>query len=115
MRINNNNPLDLSGADGEQIKVIVEETAGNPLLVSYAMKGRSGSLSPNGSSDSFDFTLDKASENPALITMLFTFTGSNGHYDVTVQGNPQGQTSFYSVIQRFNIPGNSISYTFDIN
>jgi hypothetical protein len=114
MRINNNNALDLSGVQGEDIGVTVEETAGNPVLVSYALKGRTASLSPNGSRDSFSFKLDKGAENPALLTMLFTFTGSNGHYDITVQGDPREQTSHFSVIQRFNIPGNSITYTFDI-
>ncbi len=114
MRINNNNSLDLSGVDGESITVTVEETAGNPLLVSYALNGRTASLSPNGSTDSFGFPLDKTGRNPTLLTMLFTFTGSNGHYDITVQGSQGGQTSNYSVIQRFNIPGNSITYTFDI-
>jgi hypothetical protein len=114
MRINNNNQLDLSGADGEEIAVTVEETAGNPLLVSYALNGRKASLSPNGSSDSFRFRLNKAERDPTLLTVLFTFTGSNGHYDITFAGDPGGQTSHYSVIQRFHIPGNSITATFDI-
>jgi hypothetical protein len=114
MRINNNNPLDLSGANSENITVTVEEAAGNLLLVSYALNGKTGSLSPDVSKDSFQFSLDLNEKNPTLLTMLMTFTAENGHYDLTVQGDPQGQTSHFSVIRRFHVPGNSITYTFDI-
>ena len=114
MRVHNGNALDLSGAQGEQITVTVEETTGKPLLVSYTRNGtHTGSLSPGNSSDSFSFQLDKAERDPTILTMLFTFTGSDDHYDITVRGQG-GDTSLFAVVQDFNVPGDSITYTIDI-
>lgn len=114
MIINNNNPLDLSGADGENITVDVEEAGGNPLLVSYTLNGRTAALSPNGTSDSFSFPLRRSDRDPTLLTILFTFGDSNGHYDIAVSGDRGNQVSHFAVVQRFHIPGNAITYTFDI-
>jgi hypothetical protein len=114
MRVNNNNALDLSGAQGEEITVTVEETTGKPLLVSYTLNGRNASLSPAGSKDSFSFRLDKSDRDPTLLTMLFTFSGSDDHYDIDLQGDSGGQTSHHEVIQEFDVPGDSITYTIDI-
>lgn len=113
MRVHNGNALDLSGTQGEAITVTVEETTGKPLLVSYTRNGATGSLSPDKSSDSFHFKLDKSERDPTLLTMLFTFTGSDDHYNIFVQGEG-GDTSRFAVVQDFNVPGDSITYTIDI-
>jgi hypothetical protein len=113
MRVHNGNALDLSGAQGEQITVTVEETTKKPLLVSFTINGKPGSLSPGKSSDSFSFQLDKGERDPTLLTMLFTFTGSDDHYNIFVQGQG-GDTSRFAVVQDFNVPGDSITYTIDI-
>lgn len=114
MRIHNGNALDLSGTNGEGITVTVEETTGKPLLVSFERNLiETGSLSPDKSSDSFTFNLDKSERDPTLLTMLFTFTGSDDHYDIVVKGQG-GDTSRFAVIQDFDVPGDSITYTIDI-
>src|SRR6185503_16109310 len=115
MRVHNGNPLDLSGGQGEDITVTVAETTGKPLLVSYDRNGvATGSLSPGQSSDSFHFPLDKGERDPTRLTMLFTFTGSDDHYDIVVRGSQGGDTSRFAVVQDFSVPGDSITYTFDI-
>ena len=115
MRVHNGNALDLSGAQGEQITVTVAETTGKPLLVSFDRNGvKTGSLDPGKSSDSFTFDLDRNERDPTRLTMLFTFTGSDDFYDIVVQGDPGGDTSQFAVAQDFNVPGDSITYTFDI-
>ena len=114
MRVHNGNALDLSGAQGEQITVTVRETTGKPLLVSFDRNGvATGSLDPGQSSDSFSFRLDQNERDPTLLTMLFTFTGSDDHYDIIVHGQG-GDTSRFAVFQDFNVPGDSITYTIDI-
>jgi hypothetical protein len=115
MRVHNGNALDLSGPQGEQITVTVAETTGKPLLVSYDRNDvKTGSLDPSKSSDSFDFQLDRNERDPTRLTMLFTFTGSDDFYDIVVQGDQGGDTSQFAVAQNFNVPGDSITYTFDI-
>lgn len=114
MNVHNGNALDLSGKDGEEITVTVRETTGKPLLVSFTRNGiETGSLSPNKSSDSFKFNLDKSERDPTLLTMLFTFSGSDDHYSIVVRGEG-GDTSRFAVFQDFNVPGDSITYTIDI-
>jgi hypothetical protein len=114
MRVHNGNALDLSGIQGEEITVTVEETTGKPLLVSYSRNGvDTGSLLPNQSSDSFKFNLDKNERDPTLLTMLFTFTGSDDHYNIFINGQG-GDTSRFAMAQDFNVPGDSITYTIDI-
>jgi hypothetical protein len=115
MRVHNGNALDLSGAQGEQITVTVAETTGKPLLVSFDRNGvQTGSLDPGKASDSFGFPLDRNERDPTRLTMLFTFTGSDDFYDIVVQGDQGGDTSQFAVAQDFNVPGDSITYTFDI-
>ena len=114
MHVHNGNALDLSGKDGEEITVTVEETTGKPLLVSFTRNGtETGSLSPEQSSDSFKFNLDKSERDPTLLTLLFTFTGSDDHYNIFITGEG-GDTSRFAVVQDFNVPGDSITYTIDI-
>ena len=114
MNVHNGNALDLSGAQGEQITVTVEETTGKPLLVSYDRNGiETGSLSPDKSSDSFFFNLDKAERDPTRLTMLFTFSGADDNYFIVVSGQG-GDKSEFEVAQNFGVPGDSITYTIDI-
>ena len=114
MKVHNGNALDLSGTQGEEITVTVRETTGKPLLVSFERNLIvTGSLSPNEPSDSFKFNLDKGERDPTLLTMLFTFTGSDDHYDIVIRGEG-GDTSRNAVFQDFDVPGDSITYTFDI-
>jgi hypothetical protein len=114
MNVHNGNALDLSGKDGEEITVTVEETTGKPLLVSFSRNGiETGSLSPDKSSDSFSFRLNRGERDPTLLTMLFTFTGSDDNYFIVVRGQG-GDTSQFEVAQNFGVPGDSITYTIDI-
>ena len=116
MNIHNNNPLDLSGADEEIITVTVEENTGKPLLCSFVRNLlHKGSLDPDLSSDSFTFPLDQGERDPTLLTLLFTFTGSDDHYHIEVSGSEGGPTSHFDVVQEFEVPGDSITYTFDIH
>ncbi len=115
MKVRNGNALDLAGAQGEKITVTVEETTGKPLLVSFDRNGvETGSLDPGKQSDCFEFNLDRGERDPTRLTMLFTFTGSDDFYDIVVQGDPNGDTSQFAVAQDFNVPGDAITYTFDI-
>jgi hypothetical protein len=114
MNVHNGNALDLSGQNGEEITVTVEETTGKPLLVSFTRNSiATGSLSPDKSRDSFKFTLDRNEGEPTLLTMLFTFTGSDDNYFIVVRGEG-GDESQFEVTQDFGVPGDSITYTIDI-
>jgi hypothetical protein len=113
MKIRNNNPLDLEGADGEKITVEVSSN-GTRNLVSYTLDGQTSSLSDQSTS-SLSFVLNKAQHDPSVLTMLFTFSEPDkGNYDLAVSGSAGGQTSHYSVTQFFGIPGDSISFTIDV-
>jgi hypothetical protein len=108
MQIRNNNPLDLTGVDGEQITVrAVSKLAGD--TVSYALDGEKGGILP----DPFTFHLDKAEHDPSVLTLVFTFVGAGGRFDVTVTGSDNGPESFFTFNQ-FGVPAGSISYTFDV-
>ncbi|HKS28112.1 MAG TPA: hypothetical protein VJS44_09845 [Pyrinomonadaceae bacterium] len=114
MRVMNNNPLDLQGANQETITVTVD-SSGTENLVSYTLDGNSASLPTGVSHSSFNFKLDRQRRDPSLLTMLFTFSGSaDGRYDITVRGSGGGDVSDFSVGQFFAIPGNSITYTIDV-
>lgn len=114
MKIRNNNPLDLEGANGETITVEVRST-GTRHLVSYTLDGQTSSMPSNQQVASFSFVLNKAAHDPSVLTMLFTFSEPDGgNYDITVSGSGGGSTSHYSVTQFFGIPGDSISYTIDV-
>lgn len=115
MKIRNNNPLDLEGRDGEVITVDVQST-GTKHLVSRTLDGQTSSAPSDGSSSILSFSLNKATHDPSVLTMLFTFSESDGgNYDISVRGNAAGgQTSHFSVSQFFGIPGDSISYTIDV-
>lgn len=113
MRMRNNNPLDLEGADNEQITVAVR-SSGTKHLVSFTLNGATSSLPSDDATSQLSFTLGKEND-PTVLTMLFTFSeGDGGNYDITVSGSGGGQVAHYSVTQFFGIPGDSISYTFDV-
>jgi uncharacterized protein YndB with AHSA1/START domain len=114
MKIRNNNPLDLEGADGEKITVEVH-SVGTKHLVSYTLDGETASMPSDQPTSTLSFTLNKGKHDPSILTMLFTFSEQDGgNYDITVTGSGGGQTSHYSVTQFFGIPGDAISYTFDV-
>jgi hypothetical protein len=114
MKIMNNNPLDLRGRDGEIIDVEIKST-NTTHLVSRVLDGQRGSQPSNSSVSKFSFQLDKTQFDPSILTMLFTFSSQNdGSYEITVSGDPNGQTSHFSVAQLFGIPGDAITYTVDV-
>jgi hypothetical protein len=108
MRILNNNALDLAGDDKERITVkAVSKKPGD--TVAHALDGSSGGALPNP----FTFTLDKSSRDPSVLTLVFTFVGSDGSFDITVKGSNGGPTSFYT-FRQFGVAVGSVSYTFDV-
>lgn len=108
MQIRNNNALDLTAEDGEQITIkAVSKKAGD--TVAFALDGVGGGALPNP----FTFTLDKTQNNPSVLTLVFTFVGGGGAFDVTVSGSKGGPDSFFTFNQ-FGVAAGSISYTFDI-
>ena len=108
MKIRNNNDLDLAGDDGEQITV--EATPRKPGdTVAYALDGVKGGALPNP----FRFKLDKAKNDPSVLTLVFTFVGSNGAFEINVTGSNGGPTSFYT-FEQFGVAVGSISYTIDV-
>jgi hypothetical protein len=114
MRVMNNNPLDLQGADKEAISVTVD-SSGTQNLVSYTIDGQTNNLPTGVSHSSFSFILDKKRSDPSLLTMLFTFSGTEkGRYVITIKGSAGGDTSRFAVEQFFAIPGDSITYTIDV-
>jgi hypothetical protein len=114
MKLRNNNPLDLEGADGEKLSIKVQ-SSGTKHLVSYTLDGQTASMPSDQPTSTLNFTLDKAKHDPTILTMLFTFSDPDaGNYDITVSGDSGGQTSHYSVTQFFGIPGDAITYTFDV-
>ncbi len=108
MQIRNNNDLDLAGDDQEQITVkAVSIKPGD--TVAYALDGVKGGVLPNP----FTFRLDKGKHDPSVLTLVFTFVGSGGGFEITVTGSNGGPTSFYTFAQ-FGVAVGSISYTFDV-
>jgi hypothetical protein len=108
MQIRNNNPLDLTGDNGEQITVrAVSTLAGD--TVAFALDGHGGGALPNP----FTFTLNKALHNPSVLTLVFTFVDAGGAFNVTVMGSHGGPQSFF-VFNQFGVAVGSISYTFDV-
>lgn len=108
MQIRNNNALDLAGDDKEQITIkAVSKKPGD--TVAYALDGTKGGALPNP----FTFKLDKASHDPSVLTLVFTFVGSDGGFQMTVTGSNGGPPSIYS-FEQFGVAVGSISYTFDV-
>lgn len=108
MQIRNNNHLDLAGENGEEITVQV--TSRKPGdTVAYALDGdKRGALS-----SPFTFELDKTKHDPSVLTLVFTFVGSNGAFEIKVTGSKGGPTSFYT-FEQFGVAVGSISYTIDV-
>ncbi|HXQ32729.1 MAG TPA: hypothetical protein VN843_01785 [Anaerolineales bacterium] len=114
MRIRNNNPLDLEGANGEQITIDVK-ASGTKRLVSFTLNGATDSLPAEGGNSQIRFGLNKAQNDPVILTMLFTFSESDGgNYDLTASGSAGGQVAHHSVTQFFGIPGDAITFTIDV-
>lgn len=108
MQIKNNNPLDLAGDNKEVITVrVVSKKPGD--TVAYALDGVKGGVLPNP----FTITLDKVAHDPNVLTLVFTFVGSGGAFEITVNGSNGGPTSFYSFDQ-LGVAVGSISYTIDV-
>lgn len=108
MQIRNNNDLDLAGNDKEKITVNVVSTKPGDT-VAYALDGvKGGPLS-----SPFTFQLDKAQHDPSVLTLVFTFVGADGAFQITVTGSNGGPTSFYTFDQ-FGVAVGSISYTIDV-
>lgn len=108
MQIRNNNPLDLTGTDGEQISVrAVSKKPGD--TVAFARDGVPGGVLPNP----FTFTLQKAGKNPTVLTLVFNFVGADGAFDIHVNGSGGGPESFF-IFNQFGVSVGAISYTFDI-
>jgi hypothetical protein len=108
MKIRNNNPLDLAGDDAETITVRAESL--KPAdTVAFALDGVKGGALPNP----FTFRLNKSQHDPSVLTLVFTFTGSNGSFEITLTGSNGGPASFYSFDQ-LGVAVGSISYTIDV-
>jgi len=108
MQIMNNNPLDLAGDDQEQITVkVVSKKPGD--TVAYALDGAKGGVLPNP----FTFKLNKATHDPSVLTLVFTFVGQGGAFEITVTGSNGGPASFYT-FKQFGVAVGSISYTVDV-
>ena len=108
MQILNDETLDFAGDDGEQITVrAVSKKAGD--TVAFALDGVKGGALPNP----FTFQLDKARNNPSVLTLEFTFVGAGGSFDVTVSGSHGGPSSFLTFDQ-FGVAAGNISYTFNV-
>jgi hypothetical protein len=108
MQIRNNNPLDLTGDDQEQITVkAVSKKAGD--TVACVLDGEERGPMPNP----FKFRLDKSKNNPSVLTLVFTFVGGGGAFDMTVTGSSGGPESFFTFNQ-FGVAAGSIAYTFDV-
>ena len=108
MQIRNNNALDLAGDDLEQITVsAVSKQHGD--TVAYALDGLPGGPLPSP----FSFQLNKARRDPSVLTLVFTFVGSGGSFEITVCGSNGGPQSVYTFNQ-FGVAAGSISYTFDV-
>jgi hypothetical protein len=108
MEIRNNNPLNLAGIDGEQITVrAVSRKAGD--TAAFALDGGERGPLPNP----FIFQLNKARHNPSVLTLVFTFVGAGGVFDVTVTGSDGGPPSVFTFHQ-FGVAAGSVSYTFDV-
>ncbi len=107
MQIRNNNDLDLAGDDREQITVrVVPKKPGD--TVAYALDGTKG-VFPNP----LTFKLDQATNDPSVLTLVFTFLGSDGGFEITVTGSNGGPSSFYSY-EQLGVAVGSISYTIDV-
>lgn len=110
MKIRNNNPLDLEGSDGEEIHVRV--TAFDTVhAMNYNLDGKGAPL-PAGSI--LTFRLNKAQHDPSILVLFFTFSGSGGRYEITVDGSAGGDVSHYTVAQFRDEATEAIAYTFDV-
>ena len=112
MRIRNNNPLDLSGVNAENITVSVRANNQTIFGVTFDLDGAKGVLP-----QPFNFTLSKPAQAPfvSVLTLFFVFSsGGGGAYELVVSGSQGGDTSHFTVSQFEDMAADSIAYTFDI-
>ena len=109
MQIMHNNPLDLAGDDQETITVDVKSKLQGDTVAYSLNRGAAGGVLPNP----LTFKLDKAAHDPSVLTLVFTFVGANGSFEITVTGSKGGPASFYSFDQ-LGVAVGSISYTIDV-
>lgn len=108
MQIRDNHPLKLTGDDQEQITIrVVSKEPGD--TVAYALDGVKGGVLPNP----FTFRLNKGAHNPTVLSLVFTFAGSGGEFEMTVTGSNGGATSVYTQEQMQGVVG-AISYTIKV-
>ena len=111
MEIRNNNPLDLAGADNEQITVQTGAT-GTAYSVAYDLDGEGDALPKL-----FHFTLrkDPGNQNVMLLVLFFIFSqAGGGRYDIAVSGSKGGPTAHYTVAQVASEDSNTIAFTFNV-
>jgi hypothetical protein len=112
MKIKNNNHLDLAGNNGETISVEVQSKA-TVHGVNYSLDNQDSRILVKG--NTLKFTLDKATNDPSILVMTFTFAGNgNGKYDVKISGSNGGDISNFTVSQFDGEATDSIAYTFDV-
>lgn len=108
MQILNNNALDLTGDDQERITVrAVSRLAGD--TVAFSLDGAEGGALPNP----FTFKLNKAANDPSILTLQFTFVGAGGAFDITLTGSNGGPQSFFT-FRQFGLATGTISYNIDV-
>jgi hypothetical protein len=101
-----NDPTDLAGNDNETISVTaVPKNEGD--TVAFALNGTKGAL-PNP----YTFKLEKG-KSPMVLTLVFTFLGADGAFDIRVTGSAGGSPSLYTYDQ-FGVDEGSVSYAFDV-
>jgi phage tail sheath gpL-like len=102
MQLQNNNPLDLSGAPGEVITVSVN-AQNTASIVAMTLNGApfSGPTFPLGAAGSV-----------ATLTVTVSFSGGgSGRYAITLTGSGGGDTSFFVVHEPSVVKVNSVTYT----
>src|SRR5215471_8179071 len=102
MQLQNNNPLDLSGAPGEVISVSIN-AQNTASVVAMTLNGApfAGPSFPTGPAGSV-----------ALLTIAVTFSGGgSGRYTFRLTGSGGGDTSFFVLHEPATVKVNSITYT----
>jgi hypothetical protein len=111
MEIRNNNPLDLSGVEGEEITV--RTTAkGTAYSVAYAIFNEGDALP-----QLFRFKLRKppATQKATLLVVTCIFSNpGGGSYHFAVSGSQGGPTADYTVTQFEDEPKNTFAFVFDV-
>lgn len=105
MKINNGNPLDLTGQDGETIGVTVE-----------TVQAKSSMLLDGAPFTKQDFVLSQDAADPSLLTVSGIFTDTDtggGSFTVTLQGE-SGPAVTYRVAQFKTQGRRAVTFTIDV-